>query len=294
MDGKTSLTDFRVMARDSKNQLLMVYADVTDAAKQLERNHLCGPTAGYVQGEALAGVALLGKELGEPDQTVTFKMDVDGPIGGFLVEASGTGGLRGYTKTKVIASLDDAEIKDSLSALGATGHVEIIRSAPGHLLDSAIQEVTPPSVGKAVEQYYLGSLQRPAAVRIHAESRDGYLAVSRALMVECMPDGNMQEFFRIREALGSEDIGKMLENAASIGELAIGLGLTADAADPKPLQFSCHCSMERVEGMLAGLPKAELEAMLTENRPFEIFCHLCGRGYTVVPGRINAILTSKE
>ena len=62
---------------------------------------------------------------------------------------------------------------------------------------------------------------------------------------------------------------------------------------PKPLRFACRCSPERVEGLLAGMPVGDLEAMILEDRPAQIFCHMCGKGYQVGVDRLQAILKTR-
>jgi hypothetical protein len=48
---------------------------------ELERSHLCGPTAGLIQARRWPAGAS-GAELSQPDETVTLRMKVSGPIGG--------------------------------------------------------------------------------------------------------------------------------------------------------------------------------------------------------------------
>ena len=78
-------------------RIQLVLVDVAEAARALEQCHLNGPTASLVLAEALAGVALLGADLTRPEETVTLRMRVSGPVQGVLVEAAQDGGLRGYT-----------------------------------------------------------------------------------------------------------------------------------------------------------------------------------------------------
>ena len=83
-----------------------VYADVTDSARDLARSHLCGPAAELALAESLAAVALLGADLEQPEETVSFQMKTDGPIGSVLVEAAFDGALRGFPAKKILAAFD--------------------------------------------------------------------------------------------------------------------------------------------------------------------------------------------
>ena len=114
-----------------QTRLRFAFAEVTDSARALEQNHLCGPTAGLALAEALAGAALLGADLHAPDETVLMRLQVPGPIRGFLAEAAGDGGLRGYTQVKVMNALDDRDEIDLDEAFGDRGDVQILQRRRG-------------------------------------------------------------------------------------------------------------------------------------------------------------------
>jgi molecular chaperone Hsp33 len=273
----------------------VIQVEVTDSARELERSHLCGPTAGLIQAEALAGVALLGAELSQPEETVSLRLRVSGPVGGVLVEANSDGGLRGYTQVKVMNDLDACEELDASAALGDRAEVQIVRSLPGKILSSAVFEVTPASVIKGLEQYYRQSLQRQVLVQISALAYGGFIDGARGVLVECLPDGNRGVFNRISRFVEDNTVLDCLEASASLATVCETVGLTDCVFQkPKPLRFACRCSSERVEGMLAGMPVGDLEAMIREDRPAQIFCHLCGKGYQVGVDRLQAILKKRS
>ena len=290
----SKVADSRVSAFSPSARIGVVYAEVTDSARELERSHLCGPTAGLIQAEALAGVALLGADLTQPDETVTLRLSVSGPIGGLLVEASADGGLRGYTRVKVINDLDACEELDASSALGDAGEVQVVRSLPGKVLSSGVAEVSPASVVRGLEQYYRTSLQRHVVVQISALAYGGFIDGARGVLFECLPDGNRERFGRLAQLAEDGTVLECLEASASLATLCETVGLTDCVPQaPKPLRFACRCTPERVESMLAGLSSEDLDAMAREERPAQIYCHMCGKGYRVDPERLRAILRSR-
>ncbi|HNX33522.1 MAG TPA: Hsp33 family molecular chaperone HslO [Kiritimatiellia bacterium] len=269
----------------------LIFVEVTDSARELERSHLCGPTAGLIQAEALAGVALLGAELTRPDESVTLQLRVSGPVGGVLVEARANGCLRGYTQVKVMNELDACEELDVSSALGDNAEVQIIRSVTGKILSSATTEVRPASIIKGLEQYYRHSLQRQVLVQISALAYGGFIDGARGLLVECLPDGDRDALARMSRLFEDGTVLECLEASASFQTICETLGLADGTfSPPKSLRFGCCCSQERVEGMLAGMPNADLEALIVEDRPAQIFCHMCGKGYQVPAERLQEIL----
>ena len=286
---KTS--DGRRCAFSPSQKLRVIQVEVTDSARELERSHLCGPTAGLIQAEALAGVALLGTDLTEPDETVTLGMRVTGPLVGLLVETCTEGGLRGYTQVKVMNDLDAAEELDTSAAMGDQAEVQVIRSTPGKILASASMDVTPASVSRSVEAYYKQSLQRQVLVQTSALAYGAFIDSARGLLVECLPDGDLATFRRIEELFTDGTILECLDAAASLETICSTLGLDdCTIEEVVPLRFACRCSVDRVQGMLSGLPTEDLQAVLEKAEPVQIFCHMCGKGFRVEPDFVRQVL----
>ena len=287
--------DSLIAAFSPAAKINVVWVEVTDSARELERSHLCGPTAGLIQAEALAGVALLGAELSQPEEAVTLRLQVSGPIGGLLVEARADGGLRGYTQVKVLNELDECEELEASSALGEWAEVQVVRSVPGRILASAMLEVSPASVTKGLEEYYRQSQQRQVLIQLSALAYGGFIDGARGLLLECLPDGDKEVFRRLAGFADDGTVLECLEASASARTICETLGLSDCVfQEPRPLRFACPCSPGRVEGMLEGMPSSDLEAMIREDRPAQIFCHMCGKGYEVGVDRLKGILDVRK
>lgn len=275
--------------------LRWVHADVCDSARLLGQSHLCGPASGLVLAEALGGIALLAGELTEPDETVSLRLSVSGPVEGVLVEAARDGSLRGYPRIKVLDDLDDLEDLQSGLALGERGQAQIVRSRPGQLLSRAALDLRPASVQAAVERYFADSLQRVAFVVHSALTYDGFIDLARALLIECLPGGDRSEFERLRRRADDGSLREALEAAPGIGALCEELGLRDVRVEPpRPLRFACRCNLARAEATLAALPLAELEEMAGAGRPADLHCHMCGKHYTVSTARLEQALAARR
>jgi molecular chaperone Hsp33 len=287
--------DRLLMAFCPSANIVLRHAEVTDSARELEHSHLCGPTAGLIQAEALAGVALLGAELTRPEEAVTLRLQVTGPIGGVLVEARSDGSLRGYTQVKVMNDLDACEDLDAAVALGDSAEVQVIRSLPGVLLSSAGVEVRPASVPQGIETYYRQSQQRRVRVQLTALAYGGFIDCARGVLIECLPDGDRAEFERIGRFVEDGTVQECLEAGASLQTICETVGVPdVQLAEPKPLRFHCPCSAERVSDMLGSMPTKELEEMICADQSVRVICHMCGKGYSVAVEELKRIVASRS
>lgn len=278
-----------------RTRLRVVHVEVTDSARALEQGHLCGPTAGLTLAEALTGIALLGAELTETDETVTLRMQVSGPVRGLLVEANHDGALRGYTHVKIIADLDSREDLECNEALGEQAEAQIIRSVPGRLIGQASFDVRPATVCGALECYFSQSLQRHVALELGALAYGGFVDLARGFSVECLPDGDHAEYERISALIEDGTVLESLESCGSLTSVCQTLGLAHIIAEtPRPLRFACRCSLARVESLLEALTVQDLEAMISDGKPANVQCHMCGIGYEIPTERLCAIALARR
>ena len=283
------MNDERIQALDPATKLAVVLCDCTAAARDLARAHLSGPTASHYLAQALAGVSLLGAEMSQDEETVTFRLECPGPLGGFLVEATAAGTLRGYTKLKILNDFDGLGAPKDPQVLGESGTFEIIRSVPGEILASGAVAVGSPRrgdrpgtfVSQGLDAFFAQSLQRRVRTAVAAAAGDdGVPVYARGVLVECPPDGDAAAFAAVAEVFASGAVQKALATATvSARTLLKKLGLPqAEVRRTDPLSFACRCSAERAEAMLAAIPEAERAALPPQ---LDVTCHMCGRTWTV-------------
>ena len=262
------MKDCREEWYDAGLKVAVTVVDVTTAAQELARGHLCGPTSAHYLAEALAAVALLGAETSEKDEVVSLQMKCDGPLGGLNVECSAEGALRGYTEKKILDEFDGMGTPKDSAVLGAR-QIQVTRSVPGRILSQGISN--------SLDGYLAGSLQRRAVVRLAAEVTDEVQVVTaRGLLVEALPDCDIGAVPAIGQLMDAKT--KLALTVASRNLLnKLGLG-RAELKKSSPLKFMCRCSPDRAVAMLGALSDEE-----KKNLPptIDITCHMCGRTFTV-------------
>ena len=149
------MTNQREEWYDKDAKVAVTIVDVTAAAQALARGHLCGPTSAYFLSRALASAALLGAEMSEKDETLILQMKCEGPLGGFNVECTAAGTLRGYTEKKTLDDFDGLGTPDVRKVVGKR-QVQVTRSVPGRIISQGISN--------SLDGYLAGSLQRKAVI----------------------------------------------------------------------------------------------------------------------------------
>jgi len=287
------MTDNLQKAIATASRIRFAFVEATVAAKALEARHLCGPVAGAALGEAVTAAALLAADAASPEEAVMLRMNVSGPLGGVLVEATGEGALRGFTNRKVIDELDSRLPVDTTEAWGQSGSVQIVTSTPGKILNQAVLNVNPPLMRYVVARYFNHSQQVPTACAIRVEAGSGGLISARGMLAQRMPDSDVPAFVRVLEWFEGIDLPARLADAdafsaAWLARVGVLMGLAdIQVRDSRPLIFKCRCNRERVLAVLKSLSREELEERIADGQ--DITCHMCGHTYSATPQEIRAL-----
>ena len=275
-------------------RIRFAFAELTMSAKALEARHLCGPVAGAALGEALVGAALLSIDASRDDEALMLRMNVSGPLGGVLVEATGEGALRGFTNRKVIDELDGLQPVDTTEAWGQSASVQVVTSIPGKILNQAVLNVNPPLIRYVVARYFTHSQQIPTACAIRVASGSGGLISARGMLAQRMPDADLEAFVHVLECFEKKHISESLSSPDVFSDAwleALGDRLRLpdiQIRDSRPLQFKCRCTRQRVLAVLESLSREELASRADAGQ--DITCHMCGQTYSATPAEIRAIL----
>ena len=270
------MKDCREEWYDKEAKVAVTIVDVTGAAQELARGHLAGPTTAHYLTEALASVALLGGEMSEQGETVILQAKCSGPLGGYNVECTSAGTLRGYTDKKVLDGFDGLGKPKDRMVLGDQ-QIQVTRSVPGRILSQGIST--------SIDGYLAGSLQRKACIRTEvAVSDEVEVLEARGLMVEVLPDSKIGSI-SAESAIGVDPLLRILDEKKPV-KLSVAsrsilkqLGLEgAELRKTTPLKFACRCSPDRAITMLAALSDEERKSLPPT---IDITCHMCGRTYTV-------------
>ena len=248
---------------DAEKKVAVTIVDVTSAAQELARGHLAGPTAAHYLTEALASVALLGGEMSEKDETVILQAKCSGPLGGYNVECTAAGTLRGYTEKKVLDGFDGLGKPKDRMVLGDQ-QIQVTRSIPGRILSQGIST--------SLDGYFAGPLQRKACLKVEAAVSDEVeILEARGVLVEDLPDAKGPMVCCKTDELKSL--------AVASRNVLKRLGLDkAELKRTTPLKFACRCSPDRAVAMLAALSEEERKSLPPT---IDITCHMCGKTFTV-------------
>jgi molecular chaperone Hsp33 len=247
--------------------------------KEMRANHELGILETLVLGRAYLGAGLMSANLKGTDST-SLKIECSGPIKGLTVEVNAFGEVRGFLKNIPIP-MDKPMADFNLAPFFGAGFLSVIR-----YLEDAKQPFTGKvtlkygNIAQDLANYFLTSEQIPTAFNLSIKyDKKGDVTGAGGLFLQAMPgaDGpltaELEELVIKFPSLG-EVFAKGQEPEALIQE--VFQKYTPLFLANKRIEFMCHCSPERLRGVLTMLPIDELKD-IRDNGPFplEMRCHYC-------------------
>lgn len=244
-------------------------------------------------GQAVAASALLtGNIKFEGSLSLEFKSQ--GPLRLMFAECTDKGRLRGLARfdADTMPGVSKLDLRDQPEAVLAItiGHAERGRYQGVVDLDSA-------SIAHALENYFERSEQLPARILLAA---NGNHAVG--LMLQPVPGEGGHDaaedddaWERVGHLTATLSASEMLSSRPEELLYRLYHEETVRLYEPKPLEFGCTCSQERVEGMLRALGRPEIEDALDDrNGEIEVICEFCATRYVFDRVDAERLLTQVE
>lgn len=282
----------------SENGGIVVCAiDSTEIVAYMEQVHKTSAVVSAALGRLLTGAALMGSWLKNQQDSLTLRINGEGPVGTLLAVAEGDGSVRGYATNPVVEGLPlrgDGKL-DVGAAVGVNGFLAVTKDLG---MAEPYMGQTPLVSGEIAEDitsYYAISEQTPTVCALGVLVNED-LTIRRAggFLLQLLPGATDEEITALEKNISEiPPITKLLEDGGTIHdmvELALA-GFNPNTLDESHVEYRCRCSRARVENILIGLGKNAIEEMLQEKPTANVECHFCDKHYET---DLNEILKKIE
>ena len=291
------MSDYMIRGTAANDEVRFFAAFTRDTVEYARAAHGLSPICTAALGRLLTAGAMMGAMMKSEKDLLTLKIDCDGPIQGLTVTADSGGHVKGYVKVPdVILPPND---KGKLNVGGALdlGVLSVIR-------DVGLKE---PYVGQTIlvtseiaedlTYYFATSEQTPSSVGLGVlMNLDNTVKTAGGFIVQMMPGASEETISAVEQGIAKVNSVTSLLSEGYTPETLIGLileGLSPEILETTPVSFTCNCSREKTEDMIASLPKEELQEMIDEGKDIEVVCHFCSTRYMFSPTELRKMLTEK-
>lgn len=238
------------------------------------------PSALDAMGRILSMGAMMGAML-KKEETVTIKVEGDGPIGKIIVDADAHGHMRGYASNPHCHFEYIDNRLNVKQTIGSTGFISVIK-------DLKLKELfigsTPIINGEMAEDfayYFNVSEQVPSAVGLGVLVDENSRALaSGGFIIQLLPNASEEVIENLEKKLAIiPSVSEILSSGFTPQDIIYNICEDVEILDTTPIEFQCGCSKERFARGILSLGKDEIEQMIEEDKTQETICHFCGEKY---------------
>lgn len=231
------------------------------------------------------------------DSKITVKVIGDSSFGHIISVADTKGHVKGYIQNTGVDIKKTATGEVLVGPFMGNGHfVTIIDYGTGNPYTSTTPLITG-EIGEDFAYYLTESEQTPSAIGLNVLlDENDKVKGAGGFMVQVLPGASEEEIARYEKRLQEMPaISHLLASKNHVDALleAIYGDEPYKRLSEEPLSFQCDCSRERFEAALMTLPKADLQAMIDEDKGAEIVCQFCGTKYQFNESDLEAIISDK-
>ena len=271
----------------SKDGLVLCCAvDSTDAISRMEQIHKTSAVVTAAEGRLLTAASIIGTMLKSTKDSVTLRMEGNGPAGMLIAVSDGTGNVKGYVGNPVVEIPLNRQGKlDVAGAVGNDGFLYVIKDMG--MKEPYIGQVPIISgeIAEDITNYYATSEQIPTVCGLGVlVNPDLTVQCAGGFIVQLMPGATEDEITRLEKNIGAmPGITTLLQQGKSIPDiLNMALdGFNPELLDSTRIDYCCDCSLDRVERTIRSLGKKEVEKLRDEDPIAEVNCQFCGKQYKV-------------
>lgn len=265
--------------------VMAMVIDSTDMVAQAEQIHRSSAVVTAALGRLLTAASLMGVMLKGEKDSLTLKLNGNGPTGTVLAVADSTGNVRGYATNAVVEiPLKQNGKLDVSGAVGTDGMLYVMRDNPGAEPYIGMTPLVSGEIAEDITHYYAQSEQTPTVCALGVLVNPD-LTVKKAggLLLQLLPFCPESVIDRVEKNVAAlPPMTAMLDGGMSPEEIVKRVldGFSFDVLDSYEPGYVCSCSREKVERAFLTLSKEDLLGLPDETGKTQVTCQFCDKSYT--------------
>ena len=266
----------------------------TDIAAEIEQIHHTSAVVTAALGRLTTAASMMGLMLKGEGDSLTLRVDADGPAGTLIAVADSEGCVKSYIQNPVVELPLNA--KGKLDVAGAVGHNGYLRVIKDLGLKEPYSGQVPLVSGELAEDitdYFAVSEQTPTVCALGVlVNPDLTVRAAGGFLVQLLPFAEEASIAALeRNIQGIPSVSSMIDSGTEPEEI---LQKVMDGLEPQVMDeyhpiYRCDCSRERVERAVISLGRRQLDQLIREDHGTELCCHFCGKKYVFSEDELRQI-----
>ena len=260
--------------------LAMTARETVDEARRI---HDLTPLTSAALGRTLVAASLLGNDLKGENDTITVRIDSDGPIGSIVAVSDSLGYVRGYCKNpQADLPVRESDRKIDVSGGVGNGTLSIIKDLGMKEPYIGQTQLVSGEIAEDITAYLATSEQIPSVCALGVlVERDWSIRAAGGYIIQLLPGVYDDEIDRLEECIKkARAVTECLDEGMSLEEIleTTLTGFEIEVLDEYEVGYKCTCSRERTRGVLMSIGAEELRTIAEEGQA-EVNCQFCDNKY---------------
>ncbi len=291
------MKDYLIRAISFDDKVRIFAVNATKSVQEAQKRQNTWPTVSAALGRTLVVGAMMGAML-KGRESLTIKINGDGPIGEILVDANAIGEIKGYvTNPQVHFQYPNGKLNVS-AAVGSKGEIQVIKNLGMRDMFISSVELISGELGQDFTYYFAKSEQTPSSVGCGVlVDTDNSILAAGGFIIQVLPGATEETIAQLEKTVASiKPASQMIDEGYSpvdiVKEICKDEPFTILAT--LDVDFVCHCSKEKFAEGIKSIGKDELKAIIDEDKQAEIICHFCNEKYNYTEDELKELLESIE
>lgn len=254
-----------------------------DTVEYARKAHNTSPVVTAALGRLMTGALMMGADMKGEEDTVTLRVEGDGPIKGMTVVADSKGNVKGFPMEPLV--IIPANDKGKLDVGGAVGKgtLSVIKDMGMKEPYTGQVPLISGEIAEDLTYYFAASEQIPSSVALGVlMNKENTVRRAGGFMIQLMPGADEDVLSRLEERLASmKSVTACLDEGMGPEDIMRLLlsDMEPEINDRLPVRFKCSCSREKMEKAIISIGRKDLKSLIDEGEPVEAVCHFCGTRY---------------
>ena len=279
----------------SKDGTFVVLAtDSTEIVETARVIHHSSKVCTAALGRLLTGASMMGYMLKNRDDSITIRVNGNGPAGSVIAAADNEGCVRGYIMNPDVELPLNAKGKlDVGGAVGRDGPLAVIKDLGAPEPTVGQVPLVSGEIAEDITSYFAVSEQIPTVCALGVlVNPDRSVACAGGFLIQALPAADDTALSAVERGLnGLPSVTGLLAEGCSPMEICKRAMpyFELELLDEARTEYRCNCSRARVERALLSTGREALEEM-AQDAQTEVRCHFCPAVYHFTSADILALL----
>lgn len=262
----------------------VIAADTTDMVSRAEQIHKTSAVTTAALGRLLTAASMMGDMLKGKDDSVTLRLNGNGPAGSVIAVSDSDGNARGYVQNPIVEiPLNEKGKLDVKGAVGTNGYLYVMKDIGLKEPYMGSTQIVSGEIAEDITNYFAVSEQTPSVCALGVlVNPDLSVASAGGFIIQLLPGCPEETISKIEKAMDViEPVTVMLSDGKTPDDIArIAMnGIKIEKLDESTVSYKCNCSRERVEQAIISTGKESIQEMIDSNETTSVECHFCDKVY---------------